>query len=213
MKLTVKLSRWFIAALALAAVAAPCTGQQDNDGQRGRRPDPNLASREVEREVENDRKRWGFGIGTRQPNSQQYQQLVFKQVSEDFLRIQVLNDELAQAASPGVPLDMKFVAQAASDIRKRSERLKFNLALPEPAERTKRPKPVVGTEPEQVRAALETLGPLIAKFAHNPVFKEAKVVNVQMSTQALCDLEEIIELSGQVKKRSEQLYKAARRAN
>ena len=36
---------------------------------------------------------------------------------------------------PEVPLDAKFVAKSAAEIRKRAGRLKFNLMLPEPEKR------------------------------------------------------------------------------
>ncbi|HVF57323.1 MAG TPA: hypothetical protein VM934_14305 [Pyrinomonadaceae bacterium] len=209
MKSTVKPALWFAATLTLSAMVAPCAGQQGTTGQRGGRPIADPATREVERQLENDRKSWGFRIETRQPAEQQYQRLVFTQISEDFLRIQVLNDELAKATLKDGPLDLKFVAQTTSDIKKLANRLKFNLALPEPEKDGKRPRPGDAAEPGELKQSLTALDKLIAKFVHNPVFKDANVVDAKLSAQARLDLEEIIELSGQVKKRSEQLHKSA----
>ncbi len=218
MKSTVKPALWFVAALTLTVLVAPCAGQQPNieqpsgTGERRARPDSGQAARQVARELEAARRLWGVELDeTRRVGERPDQRLVFTQISEDFLRIQIVNDELARTVEPTAPLDLKFIAQAASEIKKRAGRLKYNLALPEPAERVKRPKVEVETG-EQLRAALTTLGPLIVGFAHNPIFKETKVLDAQLSTKARCDLEEIIELSGQVKKTSEQLSKAARRA-
>src|SRR5205809_919754 len=52
------------------------------------------------------------------------------------------------------------------------------------------------------------LGRLIFSFVDNPFFKEASVVDTQLTAKARRDLEEIIDLSGQIKKNSEQLKNA-----
>jgi hypothetical protein len=148
----------------------------------------------------------------RRPTLRPDPRLVFTQIREDFLRIQVINAELAQAIEQPGALDFKAVGQAAAELKKRASRLKFNLSLPEPEERSERPKVEVEVGAEGLRAALVALGPLIEGFAHNPVFKETKVVDARLSAQARRDLEAIIELSGQVKKSSAQLHKAARKA-
>jgi hypothetical protein len=220
MKYSIRPERWFVAALILAALCVPAAAQQGNTdppgspSARGTRPDRDQATRQVMRDLETARRVWDIKIEeARRPVEQQQidRRLVFAQISEDFLRIQVVNDELAQALSPTGPLDLKYVAQATSEIKKRAGRLKFNLALPEPEERAKRPKVEVLTD-EQVRAALAALGPLIDGFAHNPIFKASKVLDAQMSIKAGTDLEEIIELSGQLKKGIERLNKAPAKA-
>jgi hypothetical protein len=222
MRVTVQPAQWFMAALILTAVGAPCAGQQGNTGQqdnnnttqRGARPDNNVAARQLANELEASRRIWGIQIDeTRRPNAPVEQRLVFAQISEDFLRIQVLNDELAKAATATGPLDFKLVAQTTAEIKKRAGRLKFNLMLPEPDEHAKRAKVEVGAEAEQLRAALVTLVPLIDGFAHNPVFKETKVVDAKMSAQARADLDQIIELSSQLKKNSELLHKTTAAGN
>jgi hypothetical protein len=53
------------------------------------------------------------------------------QVQQDFTRIQVLNKDLVFSISDKRPLDFKFVTKSVTEIRKRSERLNENLALPE----------------------------------------------------------------------------------
>jgi hypothetical protein len=45
---------------------------------------------------------------------------------------------------------------------------------------------------------------LIFSFVDNPFFKEASVVDTQLTTRARRDLEDIIELSGQIKKSTDQ---------
>lgn len=143
----------------------------------------------------------------RRPTARREQRLSFAQISEDFTRIQVINNELVRAAMRDAELDLKFVAKSMAEIRKLAGRLKENLVLPEPTEGPKRLQAEGAPEPAQMKSAVEALGKLIAGFAHNPVFKEPKVVDAQMSAKARRDLEEIIELSGQLRKTSEKLTK------
>jgi hypothetical protein len=146
------------------------------------------------------------------PTARREAKLSFAQISEDFTRIQVINNELVTAARRDTELDLKFVAKSTAEIRKLAARLKENLVLPEPEEGTKHVQTEGGPEPEQLKPALAALGKLIAGFAHNPVFKEPKVVDAQMSAKARRDLEEIIELSGLLRKTSEKLTKTARKS-
>ena len=56
---------------------------------------------------------------------------------------------------------------------------------------------------------------MIADFRDNPVFKgshAADIVDVQLSTKAGLDLEEIIELSGHVEKKVEKLDRVSKRS-
>lgn len=135
--------------------------------------------------------------------------LTFAQIREDYVRIQVVNNNLAQAASQGGALDLKFIMESASEIKKRAARLKLNLALPEPEQEPKRTRVSVVAEPAQLKSSLSTLDELIIRFVRNPVFRSVNVVDAQESAKARRDLEEIIALSGEIKKSSEKLNKAA----
>jgi len=55
----------------------------------------------------------------------------------------------------------------------------------------------------------EPLGRLIFGFVDNPFFKEESVVDTQLTTKTRRDLEDIIELSKQIKKRSDRFAKEA----
>src|SRR5829696_8986213 len=50
--------------------------------------------------------------------------LALAQLREDFVRIQVLNNDLAKAASSGDALDLKLVSKSAAEIRKLATRLR-----------------------------------------------------------------------------------------
>ena len=78
----------------------------------------------------------------------QEQRLFFEQLSDDFMRIQIVNNKLREAVSNDGALDLALVAQSASEIRKRAGRLKDNLVLPEPEKSAKRTKVKVGADAE-----------------------------------------------------------------
>lgn len=206
---TAKLLLRVAAAAVLASAHAPAAeAQQDRRNQRARE------IRDRETRAREDRElQVNLGMlegASRRRAERDAPQQTFAQVSEDFLRIQVVNSELMQAVTAGGALDLAFVAKSASEIKKRAGRLKGNLMLPEPEKGAGRAAVEVGAEAGQLRSALSALGELIYGFVRNPVFKEAKVADVEMLTRARRELDAIIELSGQVKKSSEKLHKAVR---
>ena len=199
------------AALALAAGVAPtCLGGQSTAGPRAPRPDS--TQRELQRTLERDLLfREMQELAARGPAPQPTRQTPLTQINEDFARIQVVNNALAQALAAGEELDPKLVAQAASEIKKRAGRLRENLILPEAVE--ERPKGSGLIEPGQLKASLVALDRLVISFVSNPGFRSVKVVDPQWSAAARRDLEEIIELSGRLKKSCEQLHKAAQKSH
>jgi hypothetical protein len=136
--------------------------------------------------------------------------LALAQIREDFWHIQVVDKDVAQMVLPGVPLDPKFITKSAAEIKKRAGRLRLNLMLPEPEKGAKLPKSEVGAGTEQLKSSLAALSGLIARFVNNPMFQNANTIEAEMAAKARRDLEDIIELSGRVKKSSEQLDKVAR---
>jgi hypothetical protein len=129
------------------------------------------------------------------------------QLQEDFSRLQIANKSLLRAALSNNTLDTKFVSKSVTEIRKRAERLNVNLALPEVEKPGAPATMATPTSPQQLKPSVLKLGRLIFSFIDNPFFKEASVVDTQLTTKARRDLEDIIELSGQIKKNSEQLEK------
>lgn len=138
--------------------------------------------------------------------SGRYAPLVLEQIREDFLRIQVIDRKLTHSISSSQLLDLELVAQAAADIKKRAQRLKKNLALPEvnvaPGQKQNAEEPPA---PERVRSSLVILSNLIDRFVSNPIFKESKLIDAKLSAQALEDIERIVAISSEVKKTSEKL--------
>lgn len=209
MKSTAKLLLRVAAAAALAsALSQVVAARQDRRGERAReiRDRETRAREDRELQVNLGMLERASNRRAERPSASQ----IYAQVNEDFLHLQVVNGKLMQAVLEGGALDLTFVAKSASELKKRAERLKGNLMLPEPEKGPKRPALEVGAEAGQLRSSLSALGELIYGFVRNPVFKEANVADVQMLAKARRDLEEIIELSGQVKKSSEKMRKAER---
>lgn len=130
---------------------------------------------------------------------------------DDFLRLQVVNNDLLKAAAAN-PLDLKFIAKSAAEVRKLGQRLKTNLVLPKTGETRLNTNAAVEPLLEQLRPSLLTLDKLIDEFVSSPVFESAKVVDAQLSAKARRSLDEIIVLGGQIKKSSEKLSQTTARS-
>lgn len=195
-----------LTAAVLAAVFAPlCLGQQRSSRDSTQRE----LQRSLERELMFRQMEQMAARGPAPPRPTR--QPPVTQINEDFERIQIVNHTLALAAASGADLDFKLVAQAASEIRKRAGRLRENLILPGDVEG--RPKASGEIEPGQLKTALVALDRLVISFVHNPGFQSVKVVDPEWSAAARRDLEEIIELSGRLKKSCEQLQRSAQKSH
>lgn len=145
----------------------------------------------------------------RPPERRRDASLAYEQIREDYKQIQIVNNDLARAVAGNGALDFKYVAKAASDIKGRAVRLKENLMLPVDKKQAERPRPVVGAEPEQLKSSLHALDNLVLEFVNNPIFEHTRIVNVEQAAKARRDLEDIIEMSEQIKKGSERLKNTA----
>lgn len=133
--------------------------------------------------------------------------MVLLQIRIDFLRIQIVNDDLQTESRAGRP-DLKAIAKSASEITERAERLRTNLALPGIKKVQRLPDLRVEMGFEPLRVALSVLSNSIGAFVENPVFEHSGVMDATLSTQALRDLMKIIAVSKQVKRGSEKLKRA-----
>src|SRR3990172_891677 len=96
-----------------------------------------------------------------------YVQAVLAQVKEDFERVQILRNQLVRAASPNTAPDYKFISEATGEVRKRANRLKSNLALPDPDREEKGKKEQAELKDEQMKEAVVTLCHQIESFVTN----------------------------------------------
>ena len=174
---------------------------------RGGRPD--RIQRELERRVEMQIIEQAMVVGG-SPHIKRYPPLVLDQIREDFLQIQVIDRKLMRA-TVGDTFDLGLIARSAGEIRKRSRRLKENLALPRPgAPPAERSGTEVEVTSERLRISISDLSNLIDEFVSNPMFEQSKLVDARLSGKARQDIEAIIELSGQIKRSSEKLKAAAK---
>jgi hypothetical protein len=166
----------------------------------------------AENERDLDLRSWNLRILALQANKNKHKsrptpQQALEQLQKDFSRLQVLNYDLLRLALTNKTLDPGFVSKSVSEIKKRAERLNKNLALPEPEKPPGQTGAQALVDSPHLKPSVLKLGRLIFSFVDNPFFKEASVVDTQLTTKARSDLEDIIELSGQIKKSSEQLAK------
>ncbi|MBA3768848.1 MAG: hypothetical protein H0W99_18085 [Acidobacteria bacterium] len=198
------------ALVAFAFGLSPLASGQNKEYEDAMRAEQQRRAGENERRLSS----WELQMAEkrRPPAQQRDASLAYAQIREDYKQIQIVNNDLARSVSAarGI-LDFKYVAKSVSDIKKRALRLKENLVLPEAKESVERSRPEVGTETEKLKSSLSVLDKLILGFVNNPIFEQAKTVDVQISAKARRDLEEIIEVSDQIKKSSEKLQKVAQK--
>jgi hypothetical protein len=125
--------------------------------------------------------------------------LAWSQIREDFKRIQVIDNDLTKHRSSNETLDTRLVERSAAEIHKCAARLHVNLVFPNettaPGEKSQ--------NDYQLNTLLSGLSGLIKRFVNNPVFGDVEVLDVQAATAAKRDLERIIELSEQIKKKAQ----------
>jgi hypothetical protein len=196
MKLSLKISATILFALAIVPTVE---AQSARDTERA----------ENERDIE--LRSWNLKIlqlqHEREKKGKPRAQQALAQLQEDFTHLQIANKSLLRAALANDALDPKFVSKSVSEIKKRAERLNENLALPEPEKSPGQTGTQAFASSPELKPSVLNLGRLIFSFVDNPFFKEASVVDTQLTTKARRDLEDIIELSGQIKRNSEQLGK------
>jgi hypothetical protein len=127
------------------------------------------------------------------------------QVKEDFGRIQIIYNEIVLAMSAGKTLDDNFISDALEGINKSANRLKGYLALPRIDDKERRQKKQNGIAEVKLQTSLTLLCAHISNFVTNPLFESSGALDVELSTKASRDLNEIIELSDNLKKRTGKL--------
>jgi hypothetical protein len=134
---------------------------------------------------------------------------LYRDVAEDFKQLQLRNYNLSQAAGRGAPLDYALIRAEAAEVKKRAARLRLYLSLPQPDEDRKRDKGEEEATPEGLTSAAASLDALVNSFVWNPVFQRPDVIDLEQSSKASRELEEIIRLSDQIRRRAEGLGKVA----
>jgi hypothetical protein len=190
---------------AATLIVVPVCGQSIPT-QGPRRPaDP--VQRELQRRFESEAIEKALATRPRRPTDHE-RRIMLAQIKEDFLRIQIIDDDLKEQAARADAIDLKSVVGSASEINRRAVRLKDNLSLPEIAAVSDLPNPGVAASPVQLRWLLSSLSKSTQAFTENPLFESAKVVDARLSAQAGRDLQQIINLSKQIRKTGARLSRA-----
>jgi len=183
-------------------------GQVNTPNQTRGRPD--TVQREQQRQVEMQMIEQALTTEGRAPRVKRYAPAVLDQIRSDFLQIQITERQLTKAAAANPDVDLKVVGQLTGEIRKRSRRLKENLALPqtETQQSVVKTGSALATSPETLRMSLADLSGLIESFVSNPMFEHTKLFDPALSDKASWDLEGIIRLSDEIRRGSEKLLKS-----
>ena len=192
-----------VAAVAgIGLMVVPVCGQSVTTPAPRRPADP--VQRELQRRFESEAIARALAERPRRPSDHE-RRIMLAQIKEDFLRIQIIDNDLkAQAARPD-SIDLKLVARSASEINRRAARLKDNLSLPEVSTASDLQNAGVDAGPVQLRSLLSSLSNSINEFVENPIFESAKVNDASLSAKARHDLQQIIELTRQIRKTSARL--------
>ena len=124
------------------------------------------------------------------------QQVRLAQIREDFRAIQNINADAIRPALQSPNLDYKRVAEAASEIKRRAQRLQKNLALPEPVKPTDQS---AGSSTSYL-TRMKDLDGLIWSFVSNPLFRNTDLIDLQLASEASQNLRGIISTSDLLRK-------------
>lgn len=127
-------------------------------------------------------------------------------IQQDFEKILSLHNQLARFLLDNKPLDFDFVSDAAGEIRKRATHLQHTLALTLPAEPSNKEKYPEFAEPH-MREGVAMLCKQIKSFVTNPMIDQPGTVNETQLRQARFDLQDVIDISGSIKKGADKLRK------
>lgn len=137
-------------------------------------------------------------------------QEVMAEINEDMGRLKALSAGLApQASATDQQLNYKSITEGMTEIKKRSTRLRTDLAVLPPVEKDEKRLDLKAAETGALQPALGTLNKLIDSFLHNPIFSDAGAVDQQLAARARRDLEDIITLSDKLRKNADKLSKAS----
>ena len=195
-------ARMLGAAVVLASVAL---GQQPQPGVMGPPPGTANAKEEMQNRQHREANLRGAELVAREKKDWRGVRVAIEAVRKDFLRVQVLRNEIAKHVLSDEPLDYEFVAKRTEEINKRASRLKIYMMPYFAEEGTKAEEHELRIDAAKMKSALVTLCRSIDSFSENPVFDMPEVIDVQDSARAGGDLQTIIRLSEGIKNEAERL--------
>jgi hypothetical protein len=136
---------------------------------------------------------------------------LFPQINEDFRGIQELHNQIVRMLQPGKELNYDRLADLADDLRKRSTRFRENLALPAPEKRELQPTHSEEINDRHMQKTIGELHDLIVSFVANPLFKNLGVLDAKVIDEASKNLDNIIDVSGEIKRDAKVLSKSLKK--
>jgi len=136
---------------------------------------------------------------------------LFPQINEDFQRIQVIHNEIVRMLQPDKGLNYDRLADLTGDMKKRSGRLRENLALPEPDKTAAEPAHLETIDEVHIKKSIADLHDVVVSFVANPIFKNLGVVEPKTIDAATKDLNNLIDISDEIKKEAKTLGKSAKK--
>jgi hypothetical protein len=130
--------------------------------------------------------------------------VILAQVQDDFSKLQVANNQLAEANEKLEELDLSFARTTLDEMQTRAERLMENLteAKAHRNEVTQFP-----SNRKQLKDLIVSLDTVVGEFAHNRVFFEASPDDEKLAKKALKDLDQMIQIIARLLKGVQQLTK------
>lgn len=136
---------------------------------------------------------------------------LFPQINEDFQRIQVIHNEIVRMLQPDKNLNYDRLAELTDDMKKRSARLRENLSLPEPEKAVAKPAHSDAIDEGHMKKNIVALHDLVIDFVANPIFKNLGVVDATMVDNATVNLNNLIDISDEIKREAKILGKSAKK--
>lgn len=131
---------------------------------------------------------------------------VMAEVNEDLRQLNELNGAIAMHTTSSQTLNYDSILGSALEIRKRSIRLRTDLALPKAETKEKVPD-FKEAEQGELQVALSQLNQLLDSFLHNPIFSDTGDIDLELAARARRDLDSIVVLSEKVRKNAEKRSK------
>src|SRR5262249_45613197 len=102
---------------------------------------------------------------------------LFPQINEDFQHIQIIHNEIVRMLQPDKGFNYDRLVDLTGDMKKRSTRLRENLALPEPEpnEGPSQATPSAAVDETHMKKSISELHDLVVSFVDSPIFKNLGV--------------------------------------
>jgi len=195
--------RWLVIALLAICFEGSAVGQ--SQAPPGAGPPPTIDLKAIDRAQRLDESRLRnteMSAAVENENKKKIEKAIHY-MKEDFVRIQVIRNDIARTLVAHKPLDYDLISRQTDEIHKRANRLNLYIVARAPEKK--------GEDARQVEVVdeLVRLCKLIDSFTENPALKNATTLDVthadqwkEEKTQAERDLREIIKLSDSLHKRS-----------